>query len=179
MIATSRTPTAAAAIPILPLVLVFWMRVPIYLDLCVEDVLFGLDGLRADLRGQLHRESCALDGHDDRRGVAGGAGCERLRRACRLGLLVREPLDRLGERAAEVRAALLLAGRGRGRLDLPLGAAREEAGIDRERHQRRRSSVLVNICLAACRAVTFASYEREAVIRSVISVTDSTFGMRT
>src|SRR5256885_8042809 len=77
MIATSRTPIAAAAIPILPLVLVFWMRDPIYLDLCVEDVGFGLDGLGSNLRGQLHRKSCALHRHDHRRGVRGRPGGAR------------------------------------------------------------------------------------------------------
>src|SRR5581483_7085246 len=150
MIATSTTPIAAAAMPILPLVLVFWMRVPIYLDLCVEDVLFGLDGLRADLRGELHREASALDGHDDGAWVGGGAGGELLRGAGRLGLRVREALDRLGERAAEALAARLRgAGRGARRLhlplgagraaDLPLGAVREHARVDWKRHQRRRS----------------------------------------
>ena len=32
----------------------------------MEDVLGGLDGLGADLAGELHRELGALDGHDDR-----------------------------------------------------------------------------------------------------------------
>src|SRR3954452_24096649 len=102
MIATNRTPIAAAAMPILPFVLVFWMRVPIYLDLCVEDVRFGLDGLRSNLRGQLHRKSRTLDRHDHRGGVAGRAGRERRGGLRGLARRVREPLDRLRERAAEV-----------------------------------------------------------------------------
>src|SRR5437763_17156179 len=106
MIATSRTPIAAAAMPILPSVLVFWMRDPIYLDLCVEDVRFGLDGLGANLRGQLHCESCALHRHDHRRRVGCSTGRERAGRLGGLSLRALETLDGLGERAAEVLAAL-------------------------------------------------------------------------
>ena len=45
----------------------------------MEDFLVGLDGLVADLRGELEREVRALDGHDDARDVARLAGCEGVR----------------------------------------------------------------------------------------------------
>src|SRR5215218_5377806 len=61
-------------------------------DLCVEDVLGGLDELVANLRGELHREARSLDGHHDRRRVLRRAGRERLRAGGGLGLA-------LGERA--------------------------------------------------------------------------------
>src|SRR4051794_20104609 len=48
-------------------------------DLRVEDVLDGLDGLCADLAGELHAQPRLLDGHDDLRRVGGGARGERLR----------------------------------------------------------------------------------------------------
>src|SRR3954447_3057228 len=60
------------------------------LHLGVEDVLGGLDGLRTDLRGQLHRELRPLDRHHDGGRVRGLAGGERLRSVGRLGLAVRQ-----------------------------------------------------------------------------------------
>src|SRR5919197_5345946 len=104
MIATSRTPIAATPMPILPLVLVFCRRVPIYLDLGVEDVLFGLDGLGADLRGELQLQARPLHLHDHRRRVRGRAGRERLRGVGGLRLAVGQTLDRLRQRAAEALA---------------------------------------------------------------------------
>src|ERR1044071_2438565 len=76
------------------------------LDLGVEDVLGGLDGLRTDLRGQLHRELRPLDRHDDGGRVGRLAGGERLRGAGRLGLGVGERLERLSEHVAEAGAGL-------------------------------------------------------------------------
>src|SRR3954468_23912893 len=65
-----------------PLGVMFWTRVRSWvigqLDLGVEDVLVGLDGLVADLRRELHRELRALDLHDDLGGIAGRAARERL-----------------------------------------------------------------------------------------------------
>src|SRR3954465_15691935 len=48
------------------------------LDLGVEDVVDGLDGLGADLRGQLHGQPGLLDGHDDRGRVGRGPAGQRL-----------------------------------------------------------------------------------------------------
>src|SRR3954454_15528951 len=97
----------------------FWTRVRSWamgqLDLRVEDVLVGLDGLVADLRGQLHRELRALDLHDDLGRVAGRAAGERLSGAGGLRLGVLEARDRVREHAAEAAAARGL----RGRVDGP------------------------------------------------------------
>src|SRR3954465_2927864 len=71
------------------------------LDLGVEDVGVGLDGLGADLRGELHREARALDRHHDRARVARLSRGERLRGVGRLGLETLERLDRVLEHAAE------------------------------------------------------------------------------
>src|ERR671923_1040446 len=86
---TSR-PTAEAAMTALPLGVVLARRVRKGmgngwsqmrgLDLRVEDVLEGLDALRADLGGELHREAGALDRHDGLRRVGRAAGREVLRR---------------------------------------------------------------------------------------------------
>src|SRR3954463_16732196 len=152
-------------------------------DLSVEEVLGGLDGLGADLRGELHGELGALDGHDDGGGVGRLAGGQGARGRGGLLLVVGHGADRLAEHVAEAVArrggAIDRAGAAdrAHAADLPLGAADREGGIDR--HQRRRSRVLENICLADCSAVTFASCERDALIRSTISVTESTFGMAT
>src|SRR3954451_12910729 len=76
------------------------------LHLGVEDVLGGLDGLRTDLRGQLHRELRPLDRHDDGGRVGGLAGGERLGGVRRLRLAVGQRLQRLAEQVAEARAGL-------------------------------------------------------------------------
>src|SRR3954447_14417759 len=80
-----------------------WMKEGIgsQLDLGVEDVLGGLDGLRADLRGQLHGELGALDGHDDRCRVGGLARRELLRRGGGAVLALGQALDRRAEQVAE------------------------------------------------------------------------------
>src|SRR3954451_15745396 len=141
--------------------MMFWRKGGMegYLDLGVEDVLGRLDGLGADLARELHGQLCPLDRHHDGRGIAGLAGGERLRRARGLVLRVLE----LPEQRAEARArAAGGAPGGRGlvdgadRADVPLRAADRHGRIDRS-HQRRRSRVLVNICLVACMAVTLAS----------------------
>src|SRR3954469_22254142 len=76
------------------------------LHLGVEDVLGGLDGLRTDLRGQLHRELRPLDRHHDGGRVGRLAGGERLSGAGCLGLGVGQALDRLAEHVAEAGAGL-------------------------------------------------------------------------
>src|ERR1051325_9523117 len=76
------------------------------LHLGVEDVLAGLDGLRAHLRGQLHRELGALDRHHDGGRVGCLPGGERLGRVRRLGLAVGQALERLAEHVAEAGAGL-------------------------------------------------------------------------
>src|SRR3954447_8406786 len=83
-------------------------------DLGVEDVLGGLDDLVADLRGELHRELRALDGHDDRRRILGGPRGERLRsgRGVRLGL--GQLAQRVAEQRAEAAAGRRAGARGRG-----------------------------------------------------------------
>src|SRR3954469_271913 len=139
----------------------------IYLDLCVEDVRVGLDGLRANLRGELHGEAGALHRHDDLRRIGGRAVDERLRCLCGLRLRVLERRDRVREHAAEALAGALRARRALlGRADTadaadrPLGAGADgrDAGVDREdRHQRSRSNVFENMDFAVCMAVTFAS----------------------
>src|SRR4051794_30931270 len=132
-----------------------------YLDLRVEDVLKGLDALRADLRGELHRELRALDGHDGLRRIRRLAGRELLRGGGGVLLERVELADLVGEHAAEAGAGRRGGRTGAGavdrpdRADLPVRATDGEGGIDR--HQRRRSRVLVNICLVVCMAVTFAS----------------------
>src|SRR4051794_38730953 len=188
------TPTTDAAMTALPLGVVLARSVRKGmgnrgqlrgLDLRVEDVLKGLDALRANLAGELHREARALDRHDRRRRVRRLAGRELLRRGGGVLLHALELADLVGERAAEAGArrgggragACAGAVDGADRADLPVGAVHGECGIDR--HQRRRSRVLVNICLLVCMAVTFASYERDALIRSTILVTGFTFGIET
>ena len=52
-----------------------------WLHLGLEDLLGGFDRLGANLRSELHRELCVLDGHHGALGVGGGAGSERLRGA--------------------------------------------------------------------------------------------------
>src|SRR3954452_23237505 len=127
------------------------------LDLGVEDVLGGLDGLRTDVRGQLHRELRPLDRHDD----GGRIGClargERLGSAGRLGLAVSQRLERLAEHVAEAGAGLRCRLGGIDAPDVPLRPGGQEGWVDGNRHQRRRSRVRENICLADCIAVTFAS----------------------
>src|ERR671928_1015523 len=109
---STSTPTTDAAMTALPLgvVLARSVRKGIGepgqlrgLDLRVEDVLKGLDALRANLAGELHREAGALDRHDGRRGVRRLAGGELL--GGRGGVLLQalELADLLGERAAEAR----------------------------------------------------------------------------
>src|SRR4051794_13119568 len=131
-----------------------------YLDLRVEDVLKGLDALRADLRGELHRELRALDRHDGLRRIRRLAGRELLRGGGGVLLERVELPDLPGEHPAEARARARGRGLGAGagavdRPDLPVRAVDGHRGVDR--HQRRRSRVLVNICLVVCMAVTFAS----------------------
>src|ERR1044072_8227226 len=58
------------------------------LHLGVEDVLGGLDGLRTDLRSELHGELRPLDRHHDGGRIGRLAGGERLRGAGRLVLAV-------------------------------------------------------------------------------------------
>src|SRR3954470_4883268 len=70
-------------------------------DLSVEEVLGGLDGLGADLRGELHRELGALDGHDDGGGVGRLAGGQGARGRSGLLLVVGHGADRLAEHVAE------------------------------------------------------------------------------
>src|SRR5919108_4019095 len=107
------TPSADAAITTLPLVVVLARRdlkgmgnggQGWGLDLRVEDVLEGLDALRADLGGELHRQARALDRHDGGRGVRRLAGRELLRGGRGVLLHRVELADLLGERAAEARA---------------------------------------------------------------------------
>src|SRR3954449_4910224 len=74
------------------------------LDLRVEDVLKGLDALRANLAGELHREARALDRHDRRRRVRRLAGRELLRGGRGVLLHRVELTDLLGQRAAEAGA---------------------------------------------------------------------------
>src|SRR3954451_14059016 len=189
---TTSTATADAARTALPLGVVLARRVRKGmgnrgqlrgLDLRVEDVLKGLDALRANLAGELHREARALDRHERRRRVRRLAGRELLRGGRGVLLHRVELTDLLGQRAAEAGARRGGGRTGAGavdrpdRADLPVRAVDGECGIDR--HQRRRSRVLVNICLLVCMAVTFASYERDALIRSTISVTGFTFGIET
>src|SRR3954468_21641012 len=189
---STSTPTTDAAMTALPLGVVLARSVRKGmgnrgqlrgLDLRVEDVLEGLDALGANLAGELHREARALDRHDGRRGVRRLAGRELLRGGGGVLLHRVELADLLGERAAEAGARGGGGRAGAGAVDgadraaLPVGAVHGEGGIDR--HQRRRSRVLVNICLLVCMAVTFASYERDALIRSTISVTGFTFGIET
>src|SRR3954453_580383 len=71
------------------------------LDLCVEDVLGGLDRLGADLARHLHGQLGALDGHDDRGRVAGLAGGELVGGGGRLVLGRGQRLQRLAEHRAE------------------------------------------------------------------------------
>jgi hypothetical protein len=71
----------------------------------VEDVLDGLDGLRADLAGELHPEARLLDGHDDLGRVCRGARGERARALGRVALELLERADLVGEHAAEAGAA--------------------------------------------------------------------------
>src|SRR3954463_7152522 len=96
IIRNARTSTARIDPPAIrrPFGVMFWTRVRSgamgQIDLGVEDVLVGLDGLVAYLRGELHRELRALDLHHVLGGVAGRAGGERLGRAGGLGLRVLE-----------------------------------------------------------------------------------------
>jgi hypothetical protein len=121
----------------------------------------GLDGLRPDLAGELHAQARLLDGHDDLGRVGGGAGGERLRALGGVGLKLLEGADLVGEHAAEAAATAAAGGRADGdaaiaeAADGPLAATDEHGRVDR--HQRRMSSVLVNICLAVCMTVTLAS----------------------
>src|SRR5215212_1038352 len=91
--------TAASEAPAIsrPFGVMFWMSVRAWamgqLHLCVEDFLVGLDGLVADLRGELHRELGALDLHHDGARVGRRAVDERLRGAGRLGLRLAEVRD--------------------------------------------------------------------------------------
>src|SRR3954452_9814491 len=172
MKASRITPPTIAATVSLAFGVEFWMKLRIasmevpQLDLGVEDVGVGLDGLVADLRGKLHREACALDRHHDRARVGRLAGGERLRGVRGLGLEAVERLDRVLERTAEaVRAlgglrAVLDAADAADAADAPLGAGRGQVvHADRRdgRQQRRRASVGENRVLADCMAVTFAS----------------------
>src|SRR3954454_18148417 len=125
------------------------------LDLCVEDVLGGLDRLRTNLACHLHGQLGPLDGHDDRGRVAGLAGGECLRGGRRLVLRVRQRLQRLAEHGAEPAARRLRRRGGLDRADLPVGPGDGEGGVDRG--HLRRSSVLAIICLVDCMAVTLAS----------------------
>src|SRR3954454_22202398 len=127
------------------------------LHLGVEDVLGGLDGLRADLRGQLHRELCPLDRHHDGGRIGCLAGGERLRGTRSLGLAVSQRLQGLAEHVAKTGTGLRRCLCGIDRSDAPFRPAYSDGGINGKRHQRRRSSVRENICLADCIAVTFAS----------------------
>src|SRR3954453_21493183 len=169
MKASRITPPTIAATVSLAFGVEFWMKLRIasmevpQLDLGVEDVGVGLDGLVADLRGKLHREACGLDRHTDRARVGRLAGGGRLLCVRGLALEAVERLDRVLERTAEAVRAL---GGLRAFLDAadaadaPLGAGRGQVvPADRRdgRHQRRRSSVFENRVLADCMAVTFAS----------------------
>src|SRR5689334_21223507 len=158
-------------------------------DLRVEEVGGRLDDLVADLRGELHGELRPLDRHHHGGRVLGGAGGELLSAGgCVLlgggergdGSAEQAPEGRAGAAGGAGRRARAVLRNGRWLLDQgvqPLGAADRVDGVDR--HQRSSSRVLENICLAACIAVTFASYARWALIRSTISATESTFGICT
>src|SRR3954453_19148421 len=74
-------------------------------DLGVEEVLGGLDGLGADLRGELHGELGALDGHDDGGRIACLTGGQRLRGARGVGLGLSQRRDRVAEHLAEAGVA--------------------------------------------------------------------------
>src|SRR3954454_16613471 len=100
-------------------------------DLGVEEVLGGLDGLGADLRGELHGELGALDGHDDGGRVGRLAGGQGARGRSSLLLVVGHGADRLAEHVAKAVArrggAIDAAGRPGAAdradvADLPLGA---------------------------------------------------------
>src|ERR1044072_1237814 len=67
------------------------------LDLGVEDVLGGLDGLRTDLRSELHGELRPLDRHHDGGRIGRLAGGERLGGTRRLGLAVSQRLQGFAE----------------------------------------------------------------------------------
>src|SRR4051795_1152896 len=129
---TTSTPRADAARTALPLGVVLARRVRKGmgnrgqlrgLDLRVEDVLKGLDALRANLAGELHREARALDRHDRRRRVRRLAGRELLRGGGGVLLHAVELADLLGERAAEARAR---GGGPRARPGRPRGSLRTE-----------------------------------------------------
>src|SRR5919202_6776144 len=89
------------------------------LDLRVEDVLEGLDALRADLRGELHRELRALDRHDGLGRIGRLAGRELLRRGRGVLLQRVELADLLGEHPAEAGAGGRGGGAGARAVDRP------------------------------------------------------------
>src|SRR5262245_56550362 len=71
------------------------------LHLGVEDVLGGLDGLRTDLRRELHRELRPLDRHHDGGRIGRLARGESLRGNRSLGLAVRQRLQRIAEHVTD------------------------------------------------------------------------------
>src|SRR5919202_528756 len=102
------------------------------LDLRVEDVLEGLDALRADLRGELHRELRALDRHDGLRRIRRLAGRELLRGRGGV-LLERVELPvRVGQHPAEARAAGRGGAPGAGAVDRADGADLPVGAVDGE-----------------------------------------------